>query len=274
MQALIDSAIPQGSASIGVFDSGVGGISVLKHIRAELPNQQLIYCADSLYTPYGNKSQDAIRLRASLLTEFLHQQTAKAIVVACNTATAAAVAQLRANTDMPIIGMEPAVKPAVAATRSGVIGIMATVGTLKSAQFAALLENYGQGVQVVTQACHGLVECVERGELNTPATAALVARYLEPLLAQGADTIVLGCTHYPFVRALIEQIAGPEIAIIDTGLAVARQLKRRLADLDLHIDTNPSITFWTSGNPEQANQVITSLWGSPVSVKPLPDWAK
>lgn len=183
---------------VGVFDSGVGGISVLRHIRDSLPSEDLVYCADSLHTPYGGKSPEQIRQRSLALTAFLLEQGAKAIVLACNTATAAAVAALRERYALPIIGMEPAVKPAVAATRSGVVGVLATVGTLKSAQFAALLENYGKGVQVVTQACHGLVECVERGDLDAPATRALVRRYVEPLLAQGADTIVLGCTHYPF----------------------------------------------------------------------------
>lgn len=254
------------SSGVGVFDSGVGGISVLKHIRADLPQENLLYCADSLYTPYGNKSPEQIRQRSVALTQFLLDQGAKAIVVACNTATAAAVTTLREHFSVPVVGMEPAVKPAVAATKSGVIGVMATVGTLKSAQFAALLANYGKGVDVVTQACHGLVECVERGELDAPATRELVLRYLEPLLAQGADTIVLGCTHYPFVRHLIEQEAGPGVVIIDTGAAVARQLQRRLAELDLLGVAGGQEAFWTSGDPDQAAPVISRLWNKQVSV--------
>lgn len=263
-----------GQPVVGIFDSGVGGISVLRHIREALPRQDLIYCADSLHTPYGNKSPEQILERSLRLTEFLLEQDAKAIVVACNTATAAAVGALRERYSVPIIGMEPAVKPAVAATRSGVVGVMATVGTLKSAQFAALLENYGKGVQVVTQACQGLVECVERGELDTPATRDLVLKYLHPLLAGGADTIVLGCTHYPFLRSLIEQETGPDVAIIDTGEAVARQLRRRLEEHGLLAESSGRAAFWTSGNPAEAQPVMSVLWRQPVTVQQLPAWAK
>ncbi len=237
-----------------------------------LPREALIYCADSLHTPYGGKTSDQIRRRSIALTEFLLDQGVKAIVVACNTATAAAVAMLRERYPIPFVGMEPAVKPAVAATRSGVVGVMATVGTLKSAQFAALLENYGKGVQVVTQACHGLVECVERGEVDAEATRALVRRYLEPLLERGADTIVLGCTHYPFVRTLIEQEVGAGVAIIDTGEAVARQLQRRLADgHGLRSEGVGGEQFWTSGDVGQSAGVIATLWGRPVEVGLLPE---
>lgn len=258
-------------APVGVFDSGVGGLSVLKHIRAALPNETLLYCADSYHTPYGGKSPEQIRTRALALTRFLIGQGAKAVVVACNTATAAAVTTLRSHFSIPIIGMEPAVKPAVTATKSGVVGVLATVGTLKSAQFAALLENYGKGVEVVTQACHGLVECVERGELESPGTRDLVRRYVEPLLARGADTIVLGCTHYPFLRELIEQEAGVGVTIIDTGAAVARQLQRRLAELGLLKRSGGGEYFWTSGEVMQAEAVISRLWGVPVTVARLPE---
>jgi glutamate racemase len=255
---------------VGVFDSGVGGLSVLKHIRAALPHESVIYCADSRHTPYGAKSPEQIQQRSLALAEFLVAQEAKSIVVACNTATAAAVALLRERFPIPIVGMEPAVKPAVAATRSGVVGVLATVGTLKSAQFAALLENYGQGVEIVTQACHGLVECIERGELDTPATRALVHDYVAPLLAKGADTLVLGCTHYPFVRSLIELEAGPAVSIIDTGAAVARQLQRRLEEQGLLSASGGGETFWTSGDVAHAECVTAWLWGAPVRVSQLP----
>ncbi len=260
----------QRDAPVGIFDSGVGGLSVLKRVRAQLPAETLLYCADSLHTPYGGKSPDQIRQRALALTDFLVRQGAKAIVVACNTATAAAVTALREHFSLPVIGMEPAVKPAVIATKSGVVGVLATVGTLKSSQFAALLEHYGRDVEVVTEACHGLVECVERGELDAPATRALVRRYVTPLLAQGADTIVLGCTHYPFLRTLIEQEAGSEVTIIDTGGAVSRQLQRRLAELDLLKRTGGGEYFWTSGEVTQVETVISHLWGAPVAVARLP----
>ncbi|MEQ1600948.1 MAG: glutamate racemase [Methylophilaceae bacterium] len=252
------------SLPIGIFDSGVGGISVLKHIRELLPHENLLYFADSKFAPYGNKSPEFIRARARYLAGFLIEQGAKALVVACNTATAAAVNLLRENYAVPIIGMEPAVKPAAIVSKTGVIGVLATSGTLKSAQFAALLESYGQNVQVVTQACHGLVECIERGELNTPATKILLNTYLQPLLDAGADTIVLGCTHYPFVRKLIEELVGEEVILVDTGAAVARHLKRRLLQTDLltGLDKPGQANFWTNSQSVCAKQVISQLWGA------------
>lgn len=256
---------------VGVFDSGVGGVSVLHHIRDALPGETLLYCADSRFAPYGNKTPEQIRRRSALLTEFLLAQGAKAIVVACNTATAAAAAELRARYAVPIVAMEPAVKPAAEATRSGVIGVLATVGTLQSAQFAALLENYGRNVKVVTQACHGLVECVERGELDTDATRQLLRGYVAPLLQQGADTLVLGCTHYPFLRDLIREVAGPGVALVDTGAAVARQLCRRLDEAGLLAGHDRGgVRFWTSGDPAQARAILPRLWGSDVEVESLP----
>lgn len=251
-------------APIGVFDSGVGGISVLKHIRESLPDESVIYYADSHYAPYGNQSPEFIIERARYLTDFLIVKGAKAIVVACNTATAAAVAILRQHYQLPIIGMEPAVKPAVATTKTGVIGVLATSGTLKSAQFAALLEHYGHHVQVVTQACHGLVEAIERGEIDTPTTIALLRNYVQPLLNANADVIVLGCTHYPFVKAQIESIVNSKAALIDTGEAVARQLKRRLLEEDLlKLSTGSSLTFWSNSRSPNVRQVIARLWQQP-----------
>ncbi len=259
------------SQAIGVFDSGVGGISVLKHIRETLPHENLIYVADSHYAPYGNQTPEFIRERAQFLSDFLIKQGAKALVVACNTATAAAVAMLREQYQLPIIGMEPAVKPAAAASKTGVIGVLATSGTLKSAQFAALLEHYGQNVSVVTQACIGLVECIERGELNAASTKKLISQYVKPLLQADADTIVLGCTHYPFVRHLIEEIAGDEITLIDTGAAVAKHLQHRLAAshlLSTSTDTG-KVDFWTNSQAKEASQIIELLWGANVKVQRL-----
>jgi glutamate racemase len=256
------------TAPVGVFDSGIGGVSVLKHMRQLLPHEDFLYCADSKYAPYGNKSPEFIYQRSHALTRFLIGQGAKAIVVACNTATAGAIMSLREHFSLPIIGMEPAVKPAAAASKNGVIGVLATIGTLKSAQFAALLESYGRNVQVVTQACPGLVECVERGELDSDATRALVARYLQPLLAAGADTIVLGCTHYPFLRQVIVQQLLPAITLIDTGEAVARQVQRRLQEAGLLNDAagEAKNTFWinqgTDAEFEQTSKVIGVLWDS------------
>lgn len=256
---------------IGVMDSGVGGISVLKHIHTLLPHEHLIYFADSAHAPYGNKSQEEIKQRCFAVADFLIAQEVKALVVACNTATAAAITDMRARYDLPIIGMEPAVKPAAAATQNGIVGVLATVGTLKSAQFAALLESYGRNVEVVTQGCVGLVECIERGELNTAHTKQLLQQYCAPLLAEGADTIVLGCTHYPFVRELIEQIVGKSVTIIDTGAAVAKQLQHKLTEqMAINPSTEPAaIQFFTNSQHAQANEVIETLWGQPAVIQRL-----
>lgn len=259
-------ATPTSASPIGVFDSGVGGISVLKHIHTLLPNEDLMYVADSKFAPYGNKTPEFIQERALWIADFLIAKGAKALVVACNTATAAAVDLLRQKYHLPIIGMEPAVKPAAAASKTGVIGVLATSGTLKSAQFAALLEHYGQQVEVVTQACHGLVECVERGELDSTATQDLLASYVQPLIAAGADTIVLGCTHYPFVRPLIENLVGDDVVLIDTGAAVAKELKRRLEDARLlNAETQiGQVSFWSNSTHADAEDIVMRLWGKRV----------
>jgi glutamate racemase len=257
---------PISSQAIGVLDSGVGGISVLKHIHALLPHENLMYVADSKYAPYGNKTSKEITTRCMTIADFLIAQNVKALVVACNTATAAAIGAMRETYSLPIIGMEPAVKPAAEASKNGVIGVLATVGTLKSAQFAALLESYGRNVKVVTQACVGLVECIERGELDTPETKALIRQYCKPLLLEGADTIVLGCTHYPFVKDAIREVVGDKISLIDTGAAVAKQLKRQLQEKDLLSISKQKaeVHFWTNSEAENAEQVTEKLWGNHV----------
>jgi glutamate racemase len=270
MQNKLTQAAPLHSTMpIGIFDSGVGGISVLKHIHALMPHEDLYYVADSQFAPYGNKSSEFIRERADKIAQFLIEKGVKALVVACNTATAAAAEALRAKYSLPIIGMEPAVKPAAQATKTGVIGVLATSGTLQSAQFAALLEHYGQHVEVVTQACHGLVECIERGDLNGADTKALIKRYVQPLLEAHADTIVLGCTHYPFVRHLIEDVVGEQVVLVDTGHAVARHLKHRLEDGHLlnQSPTHAEIKFWTNSLAQDAEKVMTGLWGNSVTVE-------
>ncbi len=255
--------------AIGVFDSGVGGISVLQHIHTLLPHESLIYVADSKHAPYGSKTPAEITERCFALADFLIAKKVKALVVACNTATAAAIAAMREKYTLPIIGMEPAVKPAAEASKNGVIGVLATVGTLKSAQFAALLESYGRNVKVVTQACMGLVECVERGELDAKNTKALIRQYCAPLLAEGADTIVLGCTHYPFMRQVISEVVGKNMSLIDTGAAVAKQLKRQLAESDLLSDLNQQsdVQFFTNSPVENAEKVIEMLWGKSANVQ-------
>jgi glutamate racemase len=259
------------TGAIGVFDSGVGGLSVLHHIRQTLPNERLIYVADSAHVPYGDKSAHYIEHRAITLTRFLIEQGADAIVIACNTATAAAAATLRSQFNLPIVGMEPAVKPAVAATKSGVVGVLATIGTLESARFAALLERYAGEVKIVTQGCPGLVEQVESGDLHGIRTRELVERYTAPLLARGADTLILGCTHYPFLSRLIREVVGEHITLIDTGEAVARHLQRRLlSELPSRTVDEPDELFFTSGDCDQTTHPMSALWGSTVEVQPLP----
>ncbi|WP_207886077.1 glutamate racemase [Pseudomonas sp. 30_B] len=252
------------AAPIGVFDSGVGGLSVLHEIRARLPNESLIYLADCGHIPYGEKTPDYIRERCRAIADFLLPRGAKALVLACNTATAAAAADLRElYPQMPIVAMEPAVKPAAEATRSGVVGVLATTGTLKSARFAALLDRFAGDVRVITQPCPGLVERIEAGDLNGPQTRDLLGHYVEPLLAEGCDTLILGCTHYPFLRPLLRELIPADISLIDTGAAVARQLERLLQARGL-LAAGPAqrTEFWTSGPVEALEKVMPVLWGS------------
>jgi len=258
--------------TIGVFDSGVGGLSVLREIRALLPTEGLIYVADSAHIPYGEKSRHYIESRARVIAAFMIERGAKALVVACNTATAAAVASLRSTFSVPIVGMEPGVKPAAQLTQSGVIGVLAMPGTLASQKFAALLQRHAGEAQVVVQACPGLVEQIERGDIDGQHTRALVQRYVEPLLERGADTLVLGCTHYPFVAKLIRDAAGPTVKLVETGAAVARELKRRLAAGQLLTtqQTPGGEEFWTSGDPRTVAPVIATLWVRAVTVSRMP----
>ncbi|HVK57065.1 MAG TPA: glutamate racemase [Burkholderiales bacterium] len=258
---------------VGVFDSGVGGLSVLKEVRALLPQVDLLYVADSGHVPYGEKSPEYILARSKALTEFLLSQGARVIVVACNTATAAAVTTLRAEYAIPIIGMEPAVKPAVAATRTGKVGVLATTGTLASAKFAALLTRYRGDKTILTEPCPGWVDAVERGELSGPDTEALVARHVKPLLAANVDALILGCTHYPFLRPVIESIAGPQVIVVDTGAAVARQVKRKLEEMgETPIDgRHGRAMFYTTGNVSQARATMMKLWHDFADVDALPE---
>ncbi len=261
---------------IGVFDSGVGGLSILWNLHQRLPRENLIYIADSAYIPYGDKPLHLIRERVLTLAQTLLSLDAKALVVACNTATAAAIQDLRANhPGVPIIGMEPGVKPAVAGSRHGKVGVLATAGTLRSARFRTLLEQYGQGAEVILQPCPGLVERVEAGALEHEDTHALLRTYIEPLLDTGVDTLVLGCTHYPFLLPLIRRIAGDGVDVVETGPAVARQVERRLlgqgllADKSTGMDGPPQIRFFTTGDPTGQAPLFSRLWGSTVTVESL-----
>ena len=249
-------------APIGVFDSGVGGLSVLGEIQRLLPAESLLYVGDCGHIPYGEKSPEFIRERCLQVARFFAQHHAKALVVACNTATVAAVADLRRHyPDWPIVGMEPAVKPAAAATRSGVVGVLATTGTLQSAKFAALLDRFAHDVRVVTQPCPGLVELIETGDLHSPQLRELLAGYVQPLLVAGCDTLILGCTHYPFLKPLLMDMVPPSVALIDTGAAVARQLARLLDSRGLaaHGPARDTL-FWTSASVEHFENILPKLW--------------
>lgn len=214
---------------VGVFDSGVGGLSIVREMRRLLPRLDIVYVSDARYLPYGDKPDAFIEARAFAIGEFLVGEGAQALVVACNTATAAAVHALRARFALPIVGIEPAVKPASQATRSGIVGILATAGTLQSRKYAELLERFGHFTRVLSQPASGLVERVEAGDLDGPRTMALLRSYLQPLLDAGADTIVLGCTHYPFLSGAIRAIAGEGVHIIDPGAARRPQAGARCA---------------------------------------------
>ena len=191
---------------IGVFDSGVGGLSLLQCIREELPCEDIIYIADSGYAPYGDKSSEYIEKRSLAIVEFLVEQKAKAIVVACNTATAAAINKMRSIYSLPIIGMEPGVKPAISVTKSGTIGILATTETINSEKFRVLTERFCNNCEIITQACPGLVEKVEQISITDNETHKMVEKYVDALISKGADTIVLGCTHYLFLTNIIRKI--------------------------------------------------------------------
>lgn len=258
-------------APVGVFDSGLGGLSVLAEIRRLLPNESLLYVADSAYVPYGEKTTEEIIERSLLLSGFLLDRGAKALVVACNTATAAAIQLLRERwPNLIVVGMEPAVKPAATQSRSGKIGVLATTGTLRSAKFAALLERYSSQVRVFTQPCPGLVERIEAGELHSPATRELLAGYVQPLLDAGCDSLILGCTHYPFIRPLLRELVGEQIAIIDTGAAVARRLQSLLAADELLAESpGKQDRIYTTGDLAAMQQALPALWTGEVELREL-----
>ena len=221
---------PEGAIPVGVFDSGVGGLSVTREIMALLPAQPIIYLADQAHAPYGERPMTEIRALSEGITRFLLAEGAGVIVIACNTASAAALHGLREHfADVPFVGMEPAVKPAVESTRSGQVGVIATAATFQGELFASLLDRYAGRVAIHTQICPELVSLVEAGELNSARARGTVAHYLAPLLAAEIDQLVLGCTHYPFLRPVIEDVAGADVSVIDPAPAVARQTGRVLA---------------------------------------------
>ncbi len=250
------------TAPVGVFDSGLGGLSVLREIHALMPQESLCYIADSHYAPYGEKSVDQICQRSFACADWLVDQGVKALVVACNTATAAAVNQLRNRYELPVIAMEPAVKPAGEVTQAGRVGVLATAGTLSSKKYESLLRQHACHVTVISQPCPGLVEEIEKGDFESTALRSLLSRYLEPLLQAQVDTLILGCTHYSLIRSLIVELAGETVTVLDGGAAVARQLKQQLVNrqlLNSHASIDP-LRCWSSGDLQKQKRLLQQLW--------------
>jgi glutamate racemase len=247
---------------IGLFDSGVGGLSVFRAVARELPNHDLVYFADQKYCPYGPRPQEEIRALSKRIVEFLISQECSVIVVACNTASTAALYFLREQfPHIAFVGMEPAVKPAASATRSGKIAVLATRGTFDGALFNHTREKFAREIEVITVYPPDWVERVERGEVDSPETEASVRQVIEPLLAQGVDEIVLGCTHYPFLQPLIQQLAQGRATILDPSDAVAKQTARVVAERGLSPSRNATQTFYTSGDLASFQRVLTKLLG-------------
>lgn len=245
-------------ASIGIFDSGAGGLSVYRELVKLLPRERYLYFSDNAHCPYGEKTPRYIQERGRAITEILLGLGADIIVVACNTATAAAIATLREEYPaVPFIGMEPAVKPAALGTRSGVIGVLATAGTLKGSKYLKTRGLYEDNVKIVEHVGQGFVELVEGGILDGPEAEATVRASLQPLLDAGADTIVLGCTHYPFLQPVIERLAGPDVKVIDPAPAVARQTVRILQEKGIPTGEGPfSVDLYFSGEPDSLQRIF------------------
>ncbi len=252
------------SAPIGLFDSGVGGLSVLRAVQRELPHEDLVYFADQKFCPYGPRPADEIRALSARVTRFLLDQGCKAIVVACNTASAAALDYLRRTLpDVPFIGMEPAVKPAALSSQTRKIGVLATAGTFRGDLFRRTREQYAGGVEVLTFYPPDWVDRVERGDIDSPETEASVRRVLEPILEANADELALGCTHYPFLMPVIQRIAGPNVRLIDPSDAVARQTARVLGERNLlNLQTGEGRrTYYTSGDARAFERLLEKLLG-------------
>lgn len=235
---------------------------MLRAIQQAQPNEDLIYLADQAHVPYGPRSLEEVRAFAEGITRYLLDQGAKLIVVACNTASAAALHYLRRTfPHVPFVGMEPAVKPAAEFTQSGVVGVLATTATFQGALYASVIERFANGVSVLQDSCPGLVNQIEAGNLDSPQTAAIIEAALSPMLAQGIDTVVLGCTHYPFVIPTIQRIAGPLVRVIDPAPAIARQVGRLLDQQGLHAPPGQSgqVRFITSGDPERFQSLMRQL---------------
>lgn len=252
------------TSPIGIFDSGVGGISVLRAIREQMPEESVIYFGDQGHIPYGPRPMQQIRDFSEAITRFLLEQDAKAIVVACNTASAAALKYLRQKfPNVQFVGMEPAVKPAAEHTHTGKVGVLATPATFQGALYASVVERFANGVELFQNTCNGLVQQIEQGNLSGEETRQILEEALFPMLEKNIDTVVLGCTHYPFVIPLIQQVVGENIRVIDPAPAVAKQTARLLDAQGLrnNLGSKGDIKFYTSGDPDELRLLLPMLLG-------------
>jgi len=262
------------TSPIGIFDSGVGGISVLRAIRAQMPEESVIYFSDQRHIPYGPRSMEEIRSFSEAITRFLLEHDAKIIVVACNTASAAALKYLRERfPDVQFVGMEPAVKLAAEHTQTGKVGVLATPATFQGALYASVVERFANGVELFQDTCTGLVQQIEQGNLNGAETRKILEDALLPMIEKNIDTVVLGCTHYPFVIPLIEEIVGGKVRVIDPAPAVARQVKRLLeaGGKESQSLRCGEIHFYTSGDPAALKPLLPLLLGEDSEVESV-EW--
>jgi len=268
------------NSSIGVFDSGVGGLTILRELLRELPNERYVYFGDTGNCPYGVRTEEEIQALSVAAADFLLERGAKIIVVACNTASVSALAALRATFDTPFVGVVPAVKPAAEQTRVKRVGVASTEASAKGGYLQQLIHDYADGVEVLPVGCPRLVTLVEEGKLDGPEVEETVRDYIQPLLDRGIDILVLGCTHFPAIRPVFERVAGPAVAVIDSGAAIARQTQRVLAErgwlaterpaLDAPRPLLPGDEFWYSGDQEQFERVASALMGEPITARRAP----
>jgi glutamate racemase len=251
---------------LGIFDSGVGGLSVLREIRRTLPGEDLVYVADQAHVPYGPRTMEQVRAFSRGIVEYLLGRGAKLVVVACNTASAAALQHLRERyAEVPFVGLEPAVKPAAEKTQSGVVGVLATPATFQGELYHRTVDRFASGVTVLQDTCPGLVAQIESGQIDHPETRRILDQALQPMLARSVDRIVLGCTHYPFVIPVIREIVGPGVQIIDPAPAVARQVERVLGRREIKRTSviEGEIQYFTTGDPTRFREMLAHLGAQP-----------
>ncbi|PCI55083.1 MAG: glutamate racemase [Gammaproteobacteria bacterium] len=253
---------------IGIFDSGVGGLSIVRAIKRTIPDENLIYFADTEFSPYGNKTKEIINQRSEDIINFLINQGCKMVVMACNTATVNSINSLRSKFSIPIVGVEPAIKPAALKSKTGIIGILATEQTLESEYFHFLKSKYSQQVKIETKACPKLVSLVENLNHDNEQAMQITEQYIHPLLSKGCDQIVLGCTHFSFLSILIKNVVGDKAAIIDTAVPVAMEVKKRLQshNMDKNKRVIGTVEFWTSGDLANVIKSISQLWEQDIKV--------